>query len=72
VTGYLVQERDWKGMGERLAKLLADEPLRRELAHAGRRKMEREFDNRALVAALEDVYDEVCGQGRLDPKRVRP
>jgi glycosyltransferase involved in cell wall biosynthesis len=69
VTGYLVQERDWRGMGERLASLLSNEPLRLELAHAGRRKMEREFDNRVLVAALEDVYDEVCERARPAPDR---
>jgi hypothetical protein len=34
--------------------------------------MEREFDNRVLVAALEDVYDEVCGQARQEPGRVQP
>jgi colanic acid/amylovoran biosynthesis glycosyltransferase len=58
-TGYLVEERDASAMGERLARLLRDEPLRRGLAAAGRAKMEREFDNRTLVAALEDIYDEV-------------
>jgi colanic acid/amylovoran/stewartan biosynthesis glycosyltransferase WcaL/AmsK/CpsK len=60
VTGFLVAERDWRGMGQRLATLLGAEALRLQMAHAGRRKMEREFDNRRLVAALEDVYDEVC------------
>jgi colanic acid/amylovoran biosynthesis glycosyltransferase len=60
VTGFLVTERDWQSMGERLAALLSDTRLRVQMAHAGRGKMEREFDNRRLVGALEDVYDEVC------------
>jgi colanic acid/amylovoran biosynthesis glycosyltransferase len=58
-TGFLVEERDAEAMGDRLARVLADEGLRVHLAAAGRAKMEREFDNRKLVAALEDIYDEV-------------
>jgi colanic acid/amylovoran biosynthesis glycosyltransferase len=59
VTGFLVRERDWQTMGERLVSVLTDEALRRRIAAAARAKMEREFDNRALVAGLEDIYDEV-------------
>jgi glycosyltransferase involved in cell wall biosynthesis len=58
-TGYLVAERDAAHMGERLAQVLSDESLRARLAEAGRRKMEREFDNRTLVAELESIYDRV-------------
>ena len=60
LTGFLVDERDWVGMGDRLARLLSDEVLRARMAHAARAKMEREFDNRVQVAELEDIYDEVC------------
>jgi len=59
-SGFLVPERDWQAMGQRLASLLGDEPLRLRLAQAARAKMEREFDNRVLVAGLEEIYDEVC------------
>jgi len=59
-TGFLVPEHDPESMGELLARLLLDEPLRERLARAGRAKMEREFDNQAIVAGLEDIYDEVC------------
>ena len=55
-------ERDAVHMGERLAQVLSDESLRARLAEAGRRKMEREFDNRKLVAELEDIYDGVTPQ----------
>ena len=65
-TGYLVAERAHAAMGGHLAQLLRDPELRGRLAQAGRAKMEREFDNRRLVAELEDIYEEVCGgwQGR--------
>jgi glycosyltransferase involved in cell wall biosynthesis len=64
-TGYLVAERDVEHMADRLQRLLADETLRAELALAGRAKMEREFDNRRLVAELESIYDEVAREPRL-------
>jgi glycosyltransferase involved in cell wall biosynthesis len=59
-TGYLVAERDPTAMGDQLAQLLREPELRTALARAGRAKMEREFDNRRLVAELEDIYEEVC------------
>ena len=59
-TGFLVAEHDWQAMGEHLARLLRDEAERARLGRAGRGKMEREFDNRVIVAGLEDIYDEVC------------
>jgi colanic acid/amylovoran/stewartan biosynthesis glycosyltransferase WcaL/AmsK/CpsK len=58
-TGYLVPERDAEQMGERLLALLLDEAHRARLAALGRQKMEREFDNRKLVAELELIYDEM-------------
>lgn len=64
-TGYLVGERDVGRMAERLEQLLLDEPLRARLAAAGRAKMEREFDNRVLVAGLERIYDEAAGLGAV-------
>ena len=66
-TGFLVAERDAAHMGERLVQLLADETTRARLAHAGRAKMEREFDNRKLVAGLEQIYDEVARGPRPAP-----
>ena len=59
-TGYLVPERDAERMGERLAQLRVDPALRARLAAEGRAKMEREFDNRRLVAGLEEIYDELA------------
>jgi colanic acid/amylovoran/stewartan biosynthesis glycosyltransferase WcaL/AmsK/CpsK len=62
-TGYLVRERDVEQMGERLLTVLLDEAHRAQLAALGREKMEREFDNRKLVAELELIYDEMRAEG---------
>ena len=66
-SGYLVQERDVKGMGERLATLLSDEPLRLKLARGARQKMEREYEGRMLVSKLEDCFDAL-----IHPATPRP
>lgn len=58
-TGFLVAERDYVGMGVCLSNLLENSGLREQMVLEGRRKMEREFDNRRLVAQLEAIYDEV-------------
>lgn len=63
-TGFLVAERDHRTMGERLSSVLLDDELRRRLARAGRAKMEREFDNRAIAARLEELYADVAARGR--------
>ncbi len=63
-TGFLVAEHDPQAMGRHLAELLREPELRQRLARAGRAKMEREFDNRRLVAELEDIYEEVCQRWR--------
>jgi colanic acid/amylovoran biosynthesis glycosyltransferase len=59
ITGYLVPERDVPTLTDRLQRLARDRALWMQLAGAGRAKMEREYDNRARVAALESLYDEV-------------
>jgi colanic acid/amylovoran biosynthesis glycosyltransferase len=62
-TGFLVPERDELSMADRLVRLLDDEALRQRMARAGRAKMQRQFDNRKLVAALEDLYDRARAEG---------
>lgn len=57
VTGLLVPERDEGALAAALDRL-ADPALRARMAIAGRAKMEREYDVRARVAALEDLYDD--------------
>lgn len=58
-TGFLVPERDVGAMAERLTRLARDPALRMRLAAAARAKMEREYDNRDRVAALESIYDSI-------------
>jgi colanic acid/amylovoran/stewartan biosynthesis glycosyltransferase WcaL/AmsK/CpsK len=56
-TGFLVPERDVDALADRLERLVRDPALRERMGEAARRKMEREFDNRVRVKALEDLYD---------------
>jgi colanic acid/amylovoran biosynthesis glycosyltransferase len=69
-TGFLVAERDFRSMGQRLFSVLRDERLRQHLARAGRLKMEREFDARVLTASLEDTYDAVCERAAVRRRRA--
>ena len=63
-TGFLVGERDADDLGRRLISLLEDTALRERMGLAARRKMEREYDIRDRIRALEDLYDDVIA-GRL-------
>jgi colanic acid/amylovoran biosynthesis glycosyltransferase len=65
-TGFLVPERDEPALAERLAQLIDDAALRQRLGRAARLKMEREYDNRQRVEALEALYDDAI---RLHRKR---
>lgn len=58
VTGFLVPERDVETLAERLRRVVTEPGLCERLGQAGREKMLREYDNRARVRALEDLYDE--------------
>jgi glycosyltransferase involved in cell wall biosynthesis len=63
-TGYLVPERDVAALAGRLETLLTDAGLRARMAEAARAKILAEYDNRARVAALEEVYDELAARKR--------
>jgi glycosyltransferase involved in cell wall biosynthesis len=58
VTGFLVPEGDATALADRLRELIADAGLRARMGAAARAKMEREYDNRACVARLEQHYDD--------------
>lgn len=60
-TGHLVAEHDWRGLGDHLVGLLRAPARRAALGAAARLKMEREYDLRARVQALETIYDTVAG-----------
>ncbi len=62
-TGYLVPERDFRLLAERLAQLVTDENLRRHLGQAARAKMEKEYDIDEHVAQLESIYLELIESG---------
>lgn len=63
-SGFLVPERDVEAMADRLQQLAQDPARRRAMAQRARAKMEREFDNRERVAALEARYDQATGHRR--------
>jgi glycosyltransferase involved in cell wall biosynthesis len=60
-TGFMVPERDARALSERLVELLKSRELRLGLGRAARAKMEREYDIRERVRALEGIYDRVIG-----------
>ncbi|MBU0552868.1 glycosyltransferase [Myxococcota bacterium] len=67
-TGYLVAEHDAAALGARLTQLLSDEVLQARLGAAARRKMEREYDIRQRVNALEDIYDQAIEARRASER----
>jgi glycosyltransferase involved in cell wall biosynthesis len=46
------------GLTQALATLIHDEPLRRNMAMAGRQRARRRFDLEAMTSAIEQVYRE--------------
>jgi colanic acid/amylovoran/stewartan biosynthesis glycosyltransferase WcaL/AmsK/CpsK len=65
-TGFLVPERDVETLADRLERLAVDPALRARMGAAARRKMEREYDNRTRVRALEERYDEAVLRFRAE------
>jgi colanic acid/amylovoran biosynthesis glycosyltransferase len=63
-TGYLVPEHDIEALADRIGRLLRDGERRTAMGLAARAKMEREYDIRDRVAALEEIYDEVVESHR--------
>lgn len=59
VTGLLAAEGDVHGLSQRLARLLDDPDLARELGAAGKRRVAERFDLRERTRILEDLYDSV-------------
>lgn len=56
VTGILVPTRDSKKLAEALLRLLSNSEEAKEMGEAGRKKMEREFDEKLVFARLEKEY----------------
>jgi phosphatidylinositol alpha-1,6-mannosyltransferase len=61
-TGHLVDQTDTAALGARIVQLLANEPERRSMGDAGRRRLLTKFSEAAfgarLVAALEAAFDD--------------
>src|SRR3954451_15736101 len=76
-TGLFVPNRDPGAVADAIQKLIADPPLRRQLAESLRRKVEREYSVAALIPQWEKLFDDVCTthdtqQLRADTPRRRP
>lgn len=66
-TGRLVPPRDANALAAGLAELLDDPALARRMGRAGRRRVEREFDLRALTVEQLALYRR-AGAGEIEPR----
>ena len=57
VTGYLVDEGDWQGMGENMIKLLHDAELAGKMGQAGRRHILEHYDIRQQMEKLQEILE---------------
>jgi glycosyltransferase involved in cell wall biosynthesis len=55
-TGFIILNNDEKALAEKVCNLLADEPLRRKMGRAGRKRFENEFTVEKMVRAYEEMY----------------
>jgi glycosyltransferase involved in cell wall biosynthesis len=62
-TGLMVPAADAAALAEALGRVGADPELRRSMGEAGRRRAEREFDERRSIRQVEDVYRQLDGPG---------
>jgi colanic acid/amylovoran biosynthesis glycosyltransferase len=58
-TGFLVAERDWEALAERIARLLKDKALWQEFSHRGQERMRTTFSADKQIRELENIYDRV-------------
>ena len=68
VTGYLVDEGDWQGMGEYMIKLLNDPELAEKMGQAGRLHILEHYDVEQQMEKLQEIlekaveYQQICGK----------
>jgi len=62
VTGYLVDEGDWQGMGENMIKLLNDAELAGKMGQAGRRHILEHYDIRQQMEKLQEILKQAVTQ----------
>jgi glycosyltransferase involved in cell wall biosynthesis len=61
-TGYLVPQRDPGAIARRVVELLQDEPLRRRMGEAGRRRFEQRFRVETYSLGMAQVFDAVLSE----------
>ncbi len=69
VSGFLLPAFDREKLGDSLARLLDDAPLRARMGEAGRAFALGRFDDRVMVSALEAVYRQ-AGASRITSEAV--
>ncbi len=57
VRGLLFKSQDASGLADALAKLIADEPLRRSLGAAGQRFIEAGFSRQTSASRMGEIYE---------------
>jgi glycosyltransferase involved in cell wall biosynthesis len=55
-TGFLVPKNDPESLAIRLKELLVNEDLRIEMGRSGREKIDREYNLKKNVVALEEIF----------------
>jgi glycosyltransferase involved in cell wall biosynthesis len=66
ITGITVQPRSSDAMAAALNRLFDDPELRRRMGHAGRHRVQKEFNLELMVRRTLDIYEEVGGRA-IDP-----
>ncbi len=61
-TGLLFEPRDTAGLAAALGRLIENEPLRKELAAAGRRQIHDRFSVQASADQMGEIYAELIGR----------
>lgn len=59
-TGFLLPERDWEGLADRIALLMADDERWSAMRNAGKEHVRTHFDIRKQSQKICDVYRHVC------------
>jgi glycosyltransferase involved in cell wall biosynthesis len=70
-TGFLVPERDWEALAARLLVLLQNQDLWRQFSEAGKVRVEKLFSIRKQATILEDMYESVLMEWRVDGKMTK-
>lgn len=60
VNGFVVEEGDWRALGERLVHLAAHIELLPAMSNASRRQAEQNYDASTLIERQIAVYEEVA------------